>query len=80
MPDLQILQRPGVIRERPEGNAVAISALLIIFRGLVGADPRDNDYFIECFEVTAPRRIDGRATGIYGTRSCLRVVLFARNQ
>src|ERR1700693_2762375 len=28
MADLQILPRPGVIRQRPEGNARAISALL----------------------------------------------------
>jgi len=44
-----------VVRQWAKGNARAVCTLPFIFRGLAGADPSDDGYFIECFQVTAPR-------------------------
>jgi hypothetical protein len=50
-----MLPGPGVVRQWAKGNARAVCTLPFIFRGLAGADPSDDGYFIECFQVTAPR-------------------------
>jgi hypothetical protein len=49
-----MLPESGVVRQWSKGNARAVSTLPFNFGGLAGADPSDDDYFIECFQVAAP--------------------------
>jgi hypothetical protein len=69
-----------VIGKRSEGNARAIGAVVIISRALAAPYASDNNNFIECFQVAAPRRIRGWTIRIYSSRRCPGEVLFARDQ
>jgi hypothetical protein len=51
----QILPRTSVVGQCIENYSGTIGALLIIFRALAGPYASDNNNFIECFQVAAPR-------------------------